>query len=50
MSDNPCKCHQNFAHIAPIHSGHCCFVPETQTCHEKEVDEWERRRDEMRKK
>jgi hypothetical protein len=42
-SARPCQCHQSFAYISPIHSGHCCFIPETQTCHPDEVAEWERR-------
>lgn len=49
MSDEPpCKCHQNFAYIAPIHSGHCCFLPESQTCHPEEVAAWEAERDRRR--
>lgn len=47
-TDDPCKCHQNFAYIAPFHSGHCCFYPEMQTCHKEEVAEWKRKRNEMR--
>jgi hypothetical protein len=37
----PCRCHKNFAAIAPMHPGHCCFQPATQTCHEAEVAAWE---------
>lgn len=40
-TEEPCKCHQNFAYIAPTHSGHCCFVPASQTCHVEQVAEWE---------
>ena len=46
--DVPCKCHRNFAYIAPTHSGHCCFVPESQTCHSDEVAAWVKKRDELR--
>lgn len=38
----PCQCHDSFAMVTPAHPGHCCFVPETQTCHLAEVAEWER--------
>jgi hypothetical protein len=41
----PCQCMTSFAAISPIHSGHCCFLPATQTCHPEEVAEWERGRD-----
>ena len=40
----PCKCHQNFAYIAPRHGGHCCFFPASQSCHPDEVRLWERRK------
>lgn len=36
----PCKCHKSFASVIPMHTGHCCFYPETQTCHEAEVAAW----------
>lgn len=36
----PCQCHRSFAVISPTHTGHCCFVPATQTCHEAEVEAW----------
>ena len=38
----PCKCHRSFAHVTPFHTGHCCFFPASQTCHEQEVAEWVR--------
>lgn len=41
----PCQCMTSFAAVSPIHPGHCCFVPATQTCHPEEVAEWERGRD-----
>lgn len=41
----PCKCHQNFAYVAPTHSGHCCFLPAGQDCHQQEVAAWEAKRD-----
>jgi hypothetical protein len=44
----PCKCHKNFAHIASTHSGHCCFVPATQTCHPGEVAAWVQRKENNR--
>jgi hypothetical protein len=47
-SEQPCKCHQSFAYIAPRHGGHCCYFPESQTCHPAEVAEWERQRDARR--
>lgn len=49
MSDGkqpePCQCHSSFAYIAPMHDGHCCFQPATQTCHPAEVAAWEAERD-----
>lgn len=36
----PCKCHQAFARVIPFHTGHCCFFPESQNCHQDEVAEW----------
>lgn len=42
--DEPCQCHRSRASIAPMHGGHCCFWPATQTCHSREVADWERRR------
>lgn len=38
----PCRCHQPHAQIIPFHTGHCCFFPASQTCHQTEVAEWER--------
>jgi len=43
--DEPCKCHRNFAYIAPTHSGHCCFLSRFATCHPDEVAAWVRKRD-----
>jgi hypothetical protein len=33
-----------FAYVAPVHSGHCCFLPADSTCHATEVAAWEARR------
>ena len=41
----PCKCHQTFASVIPFHTGHCCFFPESQNCHQDEVAEWIRRKE-----
>ena len=41
----PCKCHRNFAYVAPTHPGHCCFLPAGQDCHQQEVAAWEAKRD-----
>lgn len=43
----PCQCHKNFAPVTPTHTGHCCFVPATQTCHPDEVAEWVRKKEGM---
>ena len=43
--DGPCQCMTSWAYISPMHDGHCCFQPATQTCHPDEVAEWERQRD-----
>jgi hypothetical protein len=48
LNPKPCQCHESFAYISPTHRGHCCFVPESQTCHPAEVAEWERGRDRRR--
>ena len=48
MSADPCQCHQSFAYITNRHGGHCCFFPETQTCHPDEVAAWERERQRQR--
>jgi hypothetical protein len=45
---DPCQCLKSFAAVSPIHPGHCCFLPATQTCHPVEVAEWERQRDARR--
>ena len=42
-AERPCQCHDSFAAVSPTHPGHCCFVPDTQTCHAAEVAAWERR-------
>jgi hypothetical protein len=36
----PCRCHRSHAYISPIHDGHCCCIPETQTCHPVEMAAW----------
>lgn len=45
MEPEPCQCLTSFAVVSPIHPGHCCFLPASQTCHREEVAEWERQRD-----
>jgi len=47
MTDDqsPCKCHQSFAYVSPMHGGHCCFWPPANTCHPEEVAAWEAERD-----
>lgn len=46
-ADAPCRCHQSWAYISPIHEGHCCFHV-TATCHPQEVAVWEQERDRRR--
>lgn len=36
----PCRCHQSRAAVSPIHDGHCCFLPASQTCHPVELAAW----------
>lgn len=37
----PCRCLHSHAAVTPMHSGHCCFWPESQTCHLDEVADWQ---------
>lgn len=39
-ADAPCRCHRSHATVSPTHSGHCCFLPATQTCHPAAVATW----------
>ena len=47
-TEPPCQCHTSFAYISPMHGGHCCFQPATQTCHPEAVARWEAERDRRR--
>jgi hypothetical protein len=40
MSDQPCKCMNNHASVAPTHDGHCCFWPPDADCHPAEFAAW----------
>lgn len=41
QTPGPCRCHDSHAHVAPPHSGHCCFWPPSQICHPAAVAAWE---------